>query len=241
MAQLRAERAQLFGLKSHAEYVLQEQTAGHPDRVHEMLRKIAPSAIANAKTEARDIEKIISQHEVHELESWDWLFYTEKVRAEKYNLDTASMRPYFELERVLKDGVFFAAEKLYGMKFEERPDLVTYHEEARAFEVFNEDGSPIGLYIGDFYTRDSKRGGAWMNTLVDQNHLLGQMPVVVNNMNISKPPAGEPTLLTYDETTTLFHEFGHAIHGLLSDVKYPRFSGTSVQRDFVVDSLARSA
>jgi peptidyl-dipeptidase Dcp len=137
------------------------------------------------------------------------------------------------LERVLKDGVFFAAEKLYGMKFKERPDLVTYHEEARAFEVFNEDGSPIGLYIGDFYTRDSKRGGAWMNTLVDQNHLLGQMPVVVNNMNISKPPAGEPTLLTYDETTTLFHEFGHAIHGLLSDVKYPRFSGTSVQRDFV--------
>jgi peptidyl-dipeptidase Dcp len=233
MAQLRAERAQLFGLKSHAEYVLQEQTAGHPDRVHEMFRKIAPSAVANAKTEASDIEKIIEENEKHELESWDWLFYTEKVRAEKYNLDTAAMRPYFELERVLRDGVFFAAGKLYGMKFKERPDLVTYHEEARAFEVFNEDGSPIGLYIGDFYTRDSKRGGAWMNTLVDQNHLLGQMPVVVNNMNISKPPAGEPTLLTYDETTTLFHEFGHAIHGLLSDVKYPRFSGTSVQRDFV--------
>jgi peptidyl-dipeptidase Dcp len=233
MAQLRAERAQLFGLKSHAEYVLQEQTAGHPDRVHEMFRKIAPSAVANAKTEAIDIEKIIEENEKHELESWDWLFYTEKVRAEKYNLDTAAMRPYFELERVLRDGVFFAAGKLYGMKFKERPDLVTYHEEARAFEVFNEDGSPIGLYIGDFYTRDSKRGGAWMNTLVDQNHLLGQMPVVVNNMNISKPPAGEPTLLTYDETTTLFHEFGHAIHGLLSDVKYPRFSGTSVQRDFV--------
>jgi peptidyl-dipeptidase Dcp len=185
MAQLRAERAQLFGLKSHAEYVLQEQTAGHPDRVHEMFRKIAPSAVANAKTEASDIEKIIEENEKHELESWDWLFYTEKVRAEKYNLDTAAMRPYFELERVLRDGVFFAAGKLYGMKFKERPDLVTYHEEARAFEVFNEDGSPIGLYIGDFYTRDSKRGGAWMNTLVDQNHLLGQMPVVVNNMNIS--------------------------------------------------------
>lgn len=233
MAELRAERAKLFGLGSHAEYVLQEMTAAHPDRVHEMLRKIAPAAVANARREAADIEKVIAQNGKHELASWDWLFYTEKVRAEKYNLDTAAMRPYFELERVLHQGVFFAAEKLYGMKFKERKDLVTYHPEARAFEVFNEDGSSIGLYIGDYYTRDSKRGGAWMNSLVDQNHLLGQKPVVVNNMNISKPPAGQPTLLTYDETTTLFHEFGHAIHGLLSNVKYPRFSGTSVQRDFV--------
>lgn len=233
MVELRAERAKLFGLGSHAEYVLQEMTAAHPERVHEMLRKIAPAAVANARREATDIEKVIAQSGKHELASWDWLFYTEKVRAEKYNLDTAAMRPYFELERVLHQGVFFAAEKLYGMKFKERKDLVTYHPEARAFEVFNEDGSSIGLYIGDYYTRDSKRGGAWMNSLVDQNHLLGQKPVVVNNMNISKPPAGEPTLLTYDETTTLFHEFGHAIHGLLSDVKYPRFSGTSVQRDFV--------
>lgn len=233
MVELRAQRAKLFGLNSHAEYVLQEQTAGHPDRVHAMLRKIAPAAVANAKREAADIEKIIAQNEKHELASWDWDYYTEQVRAEKYELDTSAMRPYFELDRVLNDGVFFAAEKLYGMKFKYRPDLVTYHPEARAFEVFNEDGSTIGLYIGDFYTRDSKRGGAWMNSLVDQNHLLGQKPVVVNNMNIPKPPAGEPTLLTYDETTTLFHEFGHAIHGLLSNVKYPRFSGTSVQRDFV--------
>ena len=233
MVELRAQRAKLFSLSSHAEYVLQEQTAGHPDRVHAMLRKIAPAAVANAKREAADIEKIIAQNEKHELASWDWDYYTEQVRAEKYELDTSAMRPYFELDRVLNDGVFFAAEKLYGMKFKYRPDLVTYHPEARAFEVFNEDGSTIGLYIGDFYTRDSKRGGAWMNSLVDQNHLLGQKPVVVNNMNIPKPPAGEPTLLTYDETTTLFHEFGHAIHGLLSNVKYPRFSGTSVQRDFV--------
>jgi peptidyl-dipeptidase Dcp len=233
MVELRARRANLFGLNSHAEYVLQEQTAGHPDRVHAMLRKIAPAAVANARREAADIESIIAQGANHELASWDWDFYTEQVRADKYELDTSAMRPYFELERVLNDGVFFAAEKLYGMKFKPRPDLITYHPEARAFEVFNEDGSPIGLYIGDFYTRDSKRGGAWMNSLVDQNHLLNQMPVVVNNMNIPKPPAGEPTLLTYDETTTLFHEFGHAIHGLLSNVKYPRFSGTSVQRDFV--------
>ncbi len=233
MVELRAQRAKLFGLSSHAEYVLREQTAGHPDRVHAMLRKIAPAAVENAKREARDIQAIIDKSDRHELQSWDWDLFTEQVRAEKYDLDTAAMKPYFELEKVLIDGVFFAAQKLYGMTFKARPDLVTYHPEARAFEVFNEDGSAIGLYIGDFYTRDSKRGGAWMNTLVDQNHLLGQYPVVVNNMNIPKPPAGQPTLLTYDETTTLFHEFGHAIHGLLSNVKYPRFSGTSVQRDFV--------
>jgi peptidyl-dipeptidase Dcp len=233
MVELRAQRAKLFGLSSHAEYVLREQTAGHPDRVHAMLRKIAPAAVENAEREARDIQAIIDKSDRHELRSWDWDLFTEQVRAEKYDLDTAAMKPYFELEKVLIDGVFFAAQKLYGMTFKARPDLVTYHPEARAFEVFNEDGSAIGLYIGDFYTRDSKRGGAWMNTLVDQNHLLGQYPVVVNNMNIPKPPAGQPTLLTYDETTTLFHEFGHAIHGLLSNVKYPRFSGTSVQRDFV--------
>ena len=143
------------------------------------------------------------------------------------------MKPYFELESVLFKGVFFSAGKLYGMSFKERPDLVTYHPEARAFEVFNEDGSKIGLYIADFYTRDSKRGGAWMNSLVKQSHLLNQLPVVVNNLNIPKPPKGEATLLTLDETTTLFHEFGHAIHGLFSNVKYPRFSGTAVQRDFV--------
>ena len=233
MAKLRAERAKLFGCASHAEYVLQEQTAAHPDRVHEMLKKIAPAAVRNAKKEAEDIQKIIDSSANHELESWDWDFYTEQVRIQKYSLDTAEMKPYFELERVLKDGVFFAATKLFGITFKERPDLITYHEEARAFEVFNEDGSALGLYIGDFYTRDSKRGGAWMNSLVSQNHLLEQLPVVVNNMNIPKPPAGEPTLLTYDETTTLFHEFGHALHGLLSNVTYPRFSGTSVQRDFV--------
>ena len=143
------------------------------------------------------------------------------------------MRPYFELESVLANGIFFAANKLFGITFKERPDLVTYHPEARAFEVFNEDGSKLGLFIGDFYTRDSKRGGAWMNNLVDQNFLFNQLPVVVNNLNIPKPPTGKPTLLTFSETTTLFHEFGHALHGLLSQVKYPRVSGTSVQRDFV--------
>ena len=226
---LRAERAELFGKQTHAEHVIAVQTAEHPDKVHAMLRKIAPAAVRNARAEAAELKKSAGI----DIESWDWGFYTEQVRLEKYNIDTTKMRPYFELERVLADGVFFAANKLFGITFKERPDLVTYHPEARAFEVNNEDGTKVGLFIGDFYTRDSKRGGAWMNNLVDQNFLLDQLPVVVNNLNIPKPPAGKPTLLTYDEITTLFHEFGHAIHGLLSQVKYPRVSGTSVQRDFV--------
>jgi len=229
MVKLRAERAKLFGKETHAEHVIAVQTAEHPDNVHAMLRKIAPAAVRNAKAEAEDLKKSAGA----DIESWDWGFYTEQVRLEKYNIDTTKMRPYFELERVLHDGVFFAANKLFGITFKERPDLVTYHPEARAFEVNNEDGTKVGLFIGDFYTRDSKRGGAWMNNLVDQNFLFNQLPVVVNNLNIPKPPAGKPTLLTYDEITTLFHEFGHAIHGLLSQVKYPRVSGTSVQRDFV--------
>jgi peptidyl-dipeptidase Dcp len=229
MVKLRAERAELFGENTHAEHVIAVQTAEHPDNVHAMLRKIAPAAVRNAKAEAEDLKTSAGT----EIQSWDWGYYTEQVRLEKYNIDTTKMRPYFELERVLHDGVFFAANKLFGISFKERPDLVTYHPEARAFEVTNEDGSRVGLFIGDFYTRDSKRGGAWMNNLVDQNFLLNQLPVVVNNLNIPKPAGGKPTLLTYDETTTLFHEFGHAIHGLLSQVKYPRVSGTSVQRDFV--------
>jgi peptidyl-dipeptidase Dcp len=196
-----------------------------------MLRKIAPAAIRNARAEAEDLKRVA--FDLSEIKSWDWDLYTEQVRLEKYNIDTSKMRPYFELERVLNDGVFFAAGKLFGLVFKERPDLITYHSEARAFEVNNEDGSRVGLFIGDFFTRDSKRGGAWMNNLVDQSFLLNQLPVVVNNLNIPKPPQGQPALLTFDETTTLFHEFGHALHGLLSHVKYPRVSGTNVQRDFV--------
>ena len=229
VVRLRAERAKLFGKNTHAEHVIAVQTAEHPDNVHAMLRKIAPAAVRNAQGEAEDLKKSAGA----DIESWDWGFYTEQVRLEKYNIDTSKMRPYFELESVLANGIFFAANKLFGITFKERPDLVTYHPEARAFEVFNEDGSKLGLFIGDFYTRDSKRGGAWMNNLVDQNFLFNQLPVVVNNLNIPKPPVGKPTLLTFSETTTLFHEFGHALHGLLSQVKYPRVSGTSVQRDFV--------
>jgi peptidyl-dipeptidase Dcp len=234
IVKLRAKRAELFGVKTHAEHVLQDRNAQNPANVHKMLQQIAPAAVRNARLEGADLQKAIdASGENYSLESWDWDIYTEAVRMEKYNLDTTAMRPYFELERVLHDGVFFAATKLFGISFKEREDIVTYHPDARAFEVFNEDGSKLALFIGDFYTRDSKRGGAWMNNLVDQNHLLGQLPVVVNNLNVPKPPAGQPTLLTYDEITTLFHEFGHTLHGILSDVKYPRFSGTSVERDFV--------
>lgn len=234
MSKLRATRAKLFGKKSHADYVIAEQTAGSVENVHTMLRKIAPAAVRNARSEGSEIQAMIKESgEDFEIASWDWDFYTEKVRKAKHDIDSSALRPYFELERVLRDGVFFAANKLFGISFKERSDLVTYHDEARAFEVFNEDGSKLGLFIGDFYTRDSKRGGAWMNNLVDQNFLLGQLPVVVNNLNIPKPATGEPTLLTYDEIVTLFHEFGHALHGLLSSVTYPKVSGTSVQRDFV--------
>ena len=229
IVKLRAERAKLFGNNTHAEHVIAIQTAEHPDNVHAMLKKIAPAAVRNARAEAEELKKSAGS----DIESWDWGFYTEQVRLEKYNIDTSKMRPYFELESVLENGIFFAANKLFGITFKERPDLATYHPEARAFEVFNEDGSKLGLFIGDFYTRDSKRGGAWMNSLVVQNSLFHQLPVVVNNLNIAKPPAGKPTLLTFDQTTTLFHEFGHALHGLLSQVKYPLVSGTSVQRDFV--------
>ncbi len=197
MAQLRAVRAKLFGKKTHAEYIIAEQTAGSVENVHAMLRKIAPAAARNARAEGSDIQAMIKDSgENFELASWDWDLYTEKVRKAKHNIDSTALRPYFELERVLHDGVFFAATKLFGITFKARPDLVTYHQEARAFEVFNEDGSKLGLFIGDFYTRDSKRGGAWMNNLVDQSFLLGQLPVVCNNLNIPKPAAGQPTLLT---------------------------------------------
>ena len=231
LATLRAQRAKLFGVDNHAQYSLQTSTAKSPVNVHKMLRQIAPAAVRNAKAEGADLQKAIG--DAFTLKSWDWDLYTEQVRLEKYNVDTTAMRPYFELERVLADGVFFAANKLFGISFKERKDLVTYHPEARAFEVFNEDGSKMGLFIADFYTRDSKHGGAWMNNLVDQNFLFNQLPVVVNNLNIPKPPDGQPTLLTFDEITTLFHEFGHALHGLLSKVTYIRTSGTNVERDFV--------
>ena len=231
---LRREKAALFGFANYAQYVLTQQTAKSPDRVHEVLRKIAPVAKRNAAAEGEVLASLM-QREVgaSDLRSWDWDRYTEQQRKEKYSIDTSVLKPYFELTRVLEDGVFFAAGQLYGLKFTRRPDLVAYHPDANVYQVDFEDGSRCGLYIFDPYARPSKRGGAWMNNLVDQSHLLGKLPVVVNNMNIPKPATGNPSLMTLDEVNTLFHEFGHTLHGLLSDVKYPRFSGTSVERDFV--------
>ncbi|MBX3089044.1 MAG: M3 family metallopeptidase [Cryobacterium sp.] len=229
IAKLRAERARLLGFDTHAGYVTADETAKTPEAVADMLGRLAPPAARNARAEQKDLEELAG----HPIESWDWDYYTEKVRTAKYDVDTAAMRPYFEAERVLQDGVFFAATALYGITFKERKDLVGYHPDVRVFEVSNEDGSPVGLFLYDLYTRDSKRGGAWMNELVAQSDLLGHPVVVVNNHNVPKPAAGEPTLLTYDEVNTLFHEFGHALHGLFARVTYPKFTGTSVFRDFV--------
>ncbi len=234
ITRLRAERARLLGFDNHAAYVTADETAKTPEAVAELLNQLAPPAARNALAEQRDLQAELEKSGVDgELAAWDWAFYTEKVRKAKYDVDSAAMRPYFELDRVLKDGVFYAATQLYGITFTERDDLVGWHPEDRVFEVFNEDGSPVGLYIGDFYTRDSKRGGAWMNALVSQSSLLGTPTIVTNNLNIPKPSDGEPTLLTYDEVNTLFHEFGHALHGLFAQATYPKFSGTNVYRDFV--------
>lgn len=232
---LRAERAALLGSPSHAAYVTADETAGSPDAVADLLRRLAPAAATNAREEQAALQKIIGETEAQPfaLEAHDWAFYTEKVRAAKYDIDTAALRPWFEAERVLRDGVFFAATQLYGVTFAEREDLVAYHPGARVFEVFNPGGSPLGLYVIDLYTRDTKRGGAWMNPIVSQSALRGTAPVVVNNLNVARPGDGQPTLLTLDEVTTLFHEFGHALHGLFATVNYPHFAGTNVFRDFV--------
>ena len=230
IVRLRARRAALLGFPDHASIVTADETAGSPSAVREMLVPLAASAARNAREEQADLDAMNPEEM---LEAWDWAFYTEKVRQAKYDVDTAALRPWFEAERVLRDGVFFAATRLYGITFTERPDLPAYHPDARVFEVHDEDGSGLGLYVLDLYTRDSKRGGAWMNPLISQNALLGHPVVVVNNLNVPKPAAGAPTLLTFDEVSTLFHEFGHALHGLFARVTYPKLAGTNVYRDFV--------
>ncbi|MDP9996731.1 M3 family metallopeptidase [Pseudarthrobacter sulfonivorans] len=229
MAGLRAEKAALLGFANYAELVVERQTAPSFEAVQSMLNRMAPAAVRNADAEAAALAEVAG----HPLEAWDWAFYSAKVRREKYSVDEQGLRPYFELDRVLRDGVFFAATSLFGITFHERHDLDGYHPDVRVWEVRDQDGEGLGLFLGDYYTRETKRGGAWMNSLVEQSALLGNKPVVINNLNISKPPAGEPTLLTLDELRTTFHEFGHALHGLFSNVTYPRFSGTAVPRDFV--------
>jgi peptidyl-dipeptidase Dcp len=234
MARLRAERARLLGQPTHADYSLEDQTARTTAAVNKLLAELAPPAVANARREAADLQKVIdAEGGGFKLAAWDWDFYAEKVRQQRYDFDAEQLKPYLELDRVLVDGVFFAANKLYGLTFKERKDLPTYLPEVRVWEVFEADGTPLALFIGDFYARPSKRGGAWMNAYVSQNGLLGTKPVVANHQNIPKPPPGQPTLMTMTEVNTMFHEFGHALHGMFSNVKYPRFSGTRVPRDFV--------
>ncbi|MFD6818371.1 M3 family metallopeptidase [Microbacterium sp. NPDC060132] len=235
IVRLRAERAALLGHPSHAAYVTADETAGSPEAVERMLRRLAAPSARNARAERAALQALVDESEPapFPVEAHDWAFYTEKVRTARYDIDMAALRPWFEAERVLQDGVFFAATRLYGVTFRERDDLVAYHPGARVFEVRNADGSPLGLYVLDLYTRDSKRGGAWMNAIVSQSRLRGSAPVVVNNLNVPQPGEGEPTLLTLDEVTTLFHEFGHALHGLFATVTYPHFAGTNVFRDVV--------
>ena len=229
MAALRAERARLLGHPHHASWTVETATAGSVEAVDAMLSKLAPVAAANAQSEAAELSAAAG----FPIEAWDRAFYAERVRRECFDLDTDALRQYFELERVLHDGVFYAANRVYGLRFAERHDLPRYHPDVRVFDVIDEGGQQLGLFVADFYARDSKRGGAWMNSFVEQSRLLGTRPVVLNTLNIAKPADGDPTLLTIDNVRTMFHEFGHALHGLFSAVQYPTFSGTSVPRDFV--------
>lgn len=236
---LRAQKAKMLGYPNYAAYSLENQTAKTPQAVNEMLGKLAPAAVANARREAADLQAMIDSEQkaagkpTFELAAWDWAFYSEKVRQAKYNFDESQLKPYFEMKNVLENGVFHAANQEYGLTFKERTDLPKYREDTFVYDVFDADGSQLAIFIFDPYARASKRGGAWMNSYVSQSELTGDKPVVANHLNIPKPPAGQPTLLTWDEVTTTFHEFGHALHGMFSDVKYPYFSGTAVPRDFV--------
>ena len=236
---LRAERAKLMGYANHAAFVLEDETARSPEAVNAMMMKLAPAAVANAKREAVDMQAAIDAKQKakgqpsFKLEPWDWAFYAEKVRQARYNFDESQLKPYFEMKNVLENGVFFAAGKLYGLSFKQRTDLPVYHPDVTVYDVYDANGKQLAIFLADMYARPSKRGGAWMNEYVSQSGLTGNLPVVANHLNIPKPPAGEPTLMTWDEVTTTFHEFGHALHGMFSDVQYPRFSGTNVPRDFV--------
>jgi len=239
IVRLRAERAKLLGYANYAAYVLEDNTASTPAAVNKLLGDIAPPSIAKAKREAADLQALIDQQAKAQhtppfkLEAWDWAFYAEQLRQARYAYDEAQVKPYFELNRVLLDGVFYAATQFYGITFKERHDLPLYRKDVRAFEVFDHDGSPLALFFCDYYARDNKQGGAWMNAYLDQSTLLGTKPVVANHLNIPKPAEGQPTLLTFDEVNTLFHEFGHALHGMFSKVKYQSLAGTNTPPDFV--------
>ncbi|PTN09069.1 peptidyl-dipeptidase Dcp [Mangrovibacterium marinum] len=234
LATLRAQKAKLMGFSSYAEWKLQNQMAKTPESAEKLLNQLAPQAIAKAKAEAADIQKLIDKQGGNfKLQAWDWNYYAEQVRKEKYDLDESQIKPYFEMYNVMENGVFYAATQLYGITFKERHDIPVYANDVRVFEIFNEDGSTIGLFYVDYFKRDNKSGGAWMGNIVEQSKLLGEKPVIYNVCNFAKPAEGEPALISYDDVTTMFHEFGHALHGLFANQQYPSLSGTNVSRDFV--------
>ncbi len=235
---LRAERARMLGYDTSANFVLADETAANQDNVNRMLRALAPKAVGNARREGAELQAMIDAEQKakgqpgFQLAPWDWAYYSEKVRAAKYSFDESQLKPYFEMRNVLENGVFHAATQLYGITFKERTDLPKYHPDTWIYDVFDKDGSRLAIFIWDPYARASKRGGAWMNTYVAQSGLTGEKPVVANHLNIPKPSEGKPTLMTWDEVTTAFHEFGHALHGFFQDVRYPYYS-MNVPRDFV--------
>lgn len=234
LAKIRAEQAQILGFPSYAAWKLQNQMAKTPQAALDFMHKIVPAATARAKREAQDIQAKIDQQQGNfKLAAWDWQHYAEQVRKDKYDLDDAQIKPYFELNNVLENGVFYAANQLYGITFKERKDLPVYNPDVRVFEVFDKDGKSMALFYADYYQRDNKGGGAWMSNFVDQSKLLGTHPVIYNVANFQKPAAGQPALLSWDDVITMFHEFGHALHGMFADQQYASLSGTSTPRDFV--------
>jgi peptidyl-dipeptidase Dcp len=234
LAVLRAERAKLLGYPNFAAYTLDDQMAKTPETAEKLMTDMVPAATAKARGEAAKMQALIdSKKGGFKLAPWDWQYYAEQVRKAEYDLDEAQVKPYFEIDRVLHDGVFFAANQLYGLTFKERKDLPVWQPDVRVFEVFDKDGTSMALFYADYWKRDSKRGGAWMDSLVGQSGLLGTKPVVFNVCNFTKPSAGQPALISFGDVTTMFHEFGHALHGMFSNVKYPTLSGTNVPRDFV--------
>ncbi|WP_223601016.1 M3 family metallopeptidase [Chryseobacterium sp. GVT01B] len=234
LAKLRLKKAQILGKKNFAEWKLQDQMAKTPEAATNLMNQIATPAVETARREAKDIQDLIDQQKGgFKVEPWDWNFYAEQVRKAKFDLDESEIKPYFEITTVLEKGVFFAAEKFYGLTFKKRTDLPVYHPDVVTYEVFDHDGKSIAIYYLDFYTRDSKNGGAWMSNFVEQSYLLGTKPVIVNCYNYQKPAPGKPSLISYDDVSTIFHEFGHSIHGMFASQKYPSLSGTNVPRDFV--------
>jgi peptidyl-dipeptidase Dcp len=234
LAQLRAEKGKLLGFDNYAGWKLQNQMAKTPEAALKFMDALVPATTAHAASEAKDIQDVIdSQKGGFALQPWDWDFYSEQVRKAKYDLDEAQVRPYFELNNVLQNGVFYAANQLYGVSFKERKDIPVWNPDVRVFEVFEADGKPLALFYCDYYKRDNKNGGAWMSSLVRQSKLMGRLPVVFNVANLPKPAEGEPALISFDDVKTMFHEFGHALHGMFAATEYPSLSGTSVPRDFV--------